>query len=251
VIIGAVRILSYNIWDGGGERLDEIAAVIEGARPDAVALLEATPDASAALGAALGMEVVFGEGNSIFDVHVAWLSRRPIRHSHNHRLPALAKTLLELEVAVEGSPLHLFATHLTSRHEEEAHPRTGEIRAILGVLGGLGDMPHLLVGDFNALAADDPVGTPPSGVEPRGDAVPGAARTVLAPLAAAGYVDCYRSLHREPGFTYPADSPWLRLDYAFASPRVAPRVASCDVVSGARAARASDHLPIYVELAGS
>jgi exonuclease III len=92
------------------------------------------------------------------------------------------------------------------------------------------------------------VGIPPPGTEPRGDAVPGARRVVLAPLLAAGYVDCYRTLHDEPGYTYPADAPWLRLDYAFASRELAPRLLGCDVVGGGLAARASDHLPLVVEL---
>ena len=52
----------------------------------------------------------------------------------------------------------------------------------------------------------------------------------------------------EPGYTYPADAPWLRLDYAFASPDLAPRLAACDVVANDLAARASDHLPLVVEL---
>jgi endonuclease/exonuclease/phosphatase family metal-dependent hydrolase len=243
VIIVAVRILAYNIWDGGADRLGAIAALIRGERPDAVALVETTAASAAALADRLGLDHAFGEGNSVFGVDVSWLSRRPVRRPRNHRLPPLAKTLLEVEV--DG--LRLFATHLASRHEEHVHPREGEIRAILGVLERV-DGPHLLVGDFNALRPGDPVGAPPPGVEPRGEALPGAPRTVLAPLAAAGYVDCYRALHDKPGYTYPADAPWLRLDYAFASRELAPRLAACDVVASDLAARASDHLPLVVEL---
>jgi endonuclease/exonuclease/phosphatase family metal-dependent hydrolase len=243
VIIAAVRILAYNIQDGGGDRLGAIADVVGGERPDAVALVETTADTAAALAHELGFEVAFGESNSIFGVHVAWLSRRAIGRAQNHRVPPLSKTLIEVEVA----GLRLFATHLASRHEQHTHPREGEIRAILEVLGRVSD-PHLLVGDFNALQPGDPVGEPPTGMEPRGDALPGAPRAVLGQLDAAGYVDCYRSLHAEPGYTYPADAPWLRLDYAFASPGLAPRLAACDVVASGLAARASDHLPLVVEL---
>jgi endonuclease/exonuclease/phosphatase family metal-dependent hydrolase len=242
VIIASVRILAYNIWDGGGHRLSAIADVVRGERPDAVALVEATADSTAVLARRLGFEVAFGDSNSIFGLHVAWLSRRPFKRTRNYRLPQLSKTLLEVEV--DG--LQLFATHLASRHEEHVYPRDGEIRAILEVLGRVSG-PHLLVGDFNALGRDDPVGSPPPGVVPRGDALPGALRTVLEPLAAAGYMDCYRAQHDEPGYTYPADAPWLRLDYAFASPELAPRVTACDVVASDLAARASDHLPLVVE----
>jgi len=235
-----LTVLVYNIWDGGDGRLDALASVIGSQEPDVVALLEATSESASALAGELGLELAFGQSNSIFDLHVAWLSRLPVRRAQNHRLPALAKTLLEIDL--DGT--RLFATHLTSRHEETAHPRDGEIRAILDVLGSY-DEPHLLVGDFNALQPDDPIGAPPPGIEKRGEAAPGAARVVLPPLATAGYADCFRALHRyEPGFTYPARAPWLRLDYVFASPAMTAGLRECDVVTTNEARKASDHLPV-------
>ena len=238
-----MRILSYNIWDGGGDRLRLIADVIRGEQPDVVALQEVRAGSAAVLADALGMELVFGPSDNLFDVHVAWLSSRLIDRSQNYPLPELAKTLLE----VECGGLRLFATHLTSRHEEADHPRPAEIRAILGVLAGVAG-PHVLVGDFNALQPDDPIGTPPPGVEPRGDALPGAARDVLVPLARAGYVDCFRALHpREAGWTYPPDAPWLRLEYVFVSAELARRLRRCEVVTTPDARRASDHLPVVAD----
>jgi exodeoxyribonuclease III len=239
-----VRIVSYNVRDGGGDRLDLIAEVIRAQDVDAIAIQEATPFSAQALAEALSMASVFGEGNSIFDLHVAWLSRLPILGAHNHRLPALSKTLLEIRVG----DVALFATHLSSRHEADVFPREREVAAILEVLA-TASRAHLLVGDFNALRPDDAVGRPPAGVEPRGDALPGASRLVLEPLADAGYADCYRSLHpTRPGWTHPAAAPWLRLDYAFASPALAPRVRCCDVIDTEPAARASDHLPLLVDV---
>jgi endonuclease/exonuclease/phosphatase family metal-dependent hydrolase len=236
----ALTVLVYNIWEGGNARLESIASVIRSSRADAVALIEATPESAAALADRLTMELAFGISNSIFDVHLAWLTREPSRDSRNHRLPALSKTLLE--TGLDG--IRLFATHLASRHEEGDHPREDEIRAILDVLP-LAESPCLLVGDLNALCPGDPIGTPPPGVEPRGDALPDAARTTLLPLVEAGYVDCFRRLHPEaPGFTYPAHAPWLRLDYAFASPALAGRLEGCDVIATEEARRASDHLPV-------
>jgi endonuclease/exonuclease/phosphatase family metal-dependent hydrolase len=238
-----MRVMAYNIQDGGRDRLHLIATVIERERPDAIALLEVTEEAVADLSDRFRMHLAFGAADGMLDANVAWLSRTPFDASANHGLPALAKTLLEVEL--EG--LRLFATHLASRHEEQEHPRASEIAAILALLRDV-DGPHLLVGDFNALQRDDEPGTPPPGVEPRGDAVPGAARDVLCPLARAGYVDCYRVRHEDPGYTYPADLPWLRIDYAFASADLAPRVKACEMVTSDLAARASDHLPLVVEL---
>jgi exodeoxyribonuclease-3 len=240
-----MRVLTYNIWNGGEDRLDDIAAVVAGADPDAVALVEATSRAKAdELARRLGMELVFGEAN--LGVHLAWLSRLRVRSARNHRPALLAKTLLEIEVASGDGPVRLFATHLASRHDPR--PPAEEVPAVLEALRTAGDAPHLLVGDLNALTVGDPVGEPPPGVEKRGEAVDGVPRLAIAPLAEAGYVDCYRALHPdESGYTYLAWAPWLRLDYVFASPALAGRLLECDVVRGDLAARASDHLPVRAE----
>src|SRR5207244_8418505 len=104
----------------------------------------------------------------------------------------------------EPPALPLFATHLASRHDYRQPP--DEVQAILDVLRplALAGLPHLLAGDFNALAPADPVGTPPPGMEKRGEAVEGAPRPAIRRILEAGYVDCYRALHPlQPGYTYP------------------------------------------------
>lgn len=240
----SLKVLAYNIWAGGEDRLRAIAAVVRRQRPDAVALLEVDRRAADALANELEMELAYGQGNA--EYHVAWLSGLPIRRAENHRLPALAKTLVEIELKWDGAPLHLFAAHLASSHEEPVRPRLEEVRAILGVLRPPADRLHVLVGDLNSLRVDDPVGVPPPGVQKKGEAVRGVPRPVLQQLVDAGYVDCFRMLHPgRLGYTYPADAPWLRLDYIFASPRIAPWLRACEVVGGAATARASDHLPIW------
>lgn len=243
------RILSYNIQEGGGGRLDRIARVIADRQPDAVALQEACRrDRVEALARTLGMELVFGEANG--DYHIAWLSRRPVRRVCNHRSPDLAKTLLEIEIEIDwdGAPLRLFATHLASRHD--LHPPATEIETVLRLLRPVAGPPHLLVGDFNALAPGDRFGTPPAGVVLRGDALPGAPRATIGALLAAGYIDCFRTAHPDdPGYTYPAERPWLRLDYLFASPSLAEHRIDAHVVAGEMAAQASDHLPVEAIIA--
>jgi len=237
-----VKVLGYNICLGGEDRLSAVADVIRTRQPDAVALLEATSRAKATtLADDLGMHLTFGEANN--GVHVAWLSRLPVRRWENHRL-ALAKTLLEIEVVWEGASVRLFATHLASRHD--ATTPAEEVPAILEVLRPLGGQPHLLLGDLNALRPGDPVGSPPPGEAKRGDAADGAPRRAIGRIVDAAYVDCYRALHpRAPGFTYPSSAPWLRLDYVFASPALAARLKACDLVAGQAAERASDHLPVW------
>jgi len=244
---GTLRIMTYNICEGGGDRLDHIAAIVKRQRPHAVALLEANSRALVeALARDLGMALVYGEANC--PASVAWLTSLPIRRTYNHRLPALAKTLLELEAAWDARVVRLFATHLASRHDEPAHSRLEEMQAILGVLSAAGTVPHLLVGDLNSVHPDDSPGTPPPDVVKRGEALAGAPRPVIRRLLQAGYVDCYRARHpRTPGYTYPAQAPWLRLDYVFASPPMARYLRGCTVLTEAVAAEASDHVAVRAE----
>lgn len=142
----AFTILSYNIQEGGENRLPLIAGVIRDLNPDAVALLEANSRTNAeALASGLGMHLAYGEANSAFAV--AWLSRLPIRRAENHRLPVLAKTLLDVDVVWEDRPLRLFAAHLGSRHDLPQPEE--EVPVILDLLRLVAGQPHLLVGDFN------------------------------------------------------------------------------------------------------
>jgi exodeoxyribonuclease-3 len=243
-----LRALSYNILYGGQDRLSLIANVIKQQQPDVVALLEANSHSHVQqLAEDLGMHLVFGEANSKF--HVAWMSRLPIVRWKNHRLPILYKTLLEIEICWNNVPLYLFATHLHSgRWRKDDERRAQEMEAILSVLRERTDQPHLLVGDFNTVHPGDTLGPRPHSE----DSVPDLAlssRLVIPLLLEASYVDCYRKLHpTEPGYTYGHPDPlWLRPDYIFASPDLAQRLTTCDVVSHPKAINASDHLPVWAE----
>jgi endonuclease/exonuclease/phosphatase family metal-dependent hydrolase len=241
-----MRVLSYNIREGGAGRLDRIAAVIQRQSPDAVALLEAADRESAEwLARELTMRLAFGEANNE-QGHVAWLSRLPVRRSDNYRHPGLAKTLLAIEVPAGGGTVVLFATHLGSRWD--VPQPADEVPVILSLVDQATTTPHLIVGDFNALRAGEPVGDPPDGDQKRGDAVDGAPRRAIQLMVDAGYVDCYRNRHpRARGYTYPSHHPWLRLDYIFASPALAAHLHSCDVVKGVEATAASDHYAVSAE----
>ena len=249
----AVRVLSYNILEGGEGRLSQIIRVIQSQRPDLVALLEAhsRPHVEV-LARALQMESVSGEANNGRD-HVAWLSRLPIVRTKNHQLLILRKTLLEIEVVIDGTPLALFATHLKAgRGRENEERRAAEVQAILGVLQARIGQTHLLVGDFNALHPQDrPAVETYLITEPgeQGDELRDPQqRHALLPLLAAGYVDCYRvSQPVTPGYTYKLPTPGLRLDYIFASPDLAQRLVTCETVTGGEAETASDHYPILAE----
>jgi exodeoxyribonuclease III len=242
----SLKVMSFNIQEGGDGRLQAIAELIRAQDADCVALLEADSLANVeALARDVHMTLTYGEANC--PSAVAWLTRLPPVSSKNHRLPALAKTLLEIEVVTARTPLHLFATHLGSRLD--VRQPADEVITILQVLSAVGGDLHMLVGDMNALRPADPKGTPPAGEAKRGDAVAGAPRLAIGRILHAGYVDCFRCTHpRSRGFTYPAHAPWLRLDYIFASPSLAKYLGACDVVNTPAARRASDHLPVWATL---
>ena len=77
-----MRLISYNILDGGEGRADPIAEVIEAQRPDVVCLVEADDTAVLdRIARRLDFELIHAPGNT----HAAaLLSRWPIRESINH-----------------------------------------------------------------------------------------------------------------------------------------------------------------------
>ncbi len=124
-----LRVATYNLREGGEDRIGSFAALLQRTHADAVGLVEANSLVNIeTLGRELSTDVMYGEANS--PACVAWFSRLPIRSSTNHRLPELAKTPLEVEVLWDDGPLRLCATHLADRFEEVTRPRQAEVQAI-------------------------------------------------------------------------------------------------------------------------
>src|SRR4051812_36540958 len=95
----AMRIVSYNILDGGEGRADPLAEVIEAQRPDVVALVEAEDlNVVERIAKRVKMDFVHAPGNAHASV---LMSRWTIRESINHAplRPDLEKSLLEATVA--------------------------------------------------------------------------------------------------------------------------------------------------------
>ena len=118
------------------------------------------------------------------------------------------------------------------------------------------EAPVVLAGDYNICPTDDDVYDP---VAFRDDALCRLeARARFRALLYLGLTDAYRVFHREPHrytfWDYQAGR-WhrdegLRIDHLLLSPHAADRVAACDIDKKPRAKdRASDHTPIWCELA--
>lgn len=239
----AIRLLSYNIRFGGGDRVPLIAAVISALEPDAVVLQEATnPNAVDRLASEAGYpHVLRRPGWS-----VAFLGRRSPR-SHTWHRPVRSRGYLEVQPA--GTDLRLVGLHLPaglSARGERA--RLYHVDAMLARLGGVADDRTVLVGDLNSVSRGD---------EPRVAGMPfwlrlllhfdGGIRTdVLDRLGSAGWIDAFRRLHPDrPGFTLPPRAPQVRLDYLLVPEPVIGAVTTCEPVDGVPLVdRASDHLPL-------
>jgi endonuclease/exonuclease/phosphatase family metal-dependent hydrolase len=254
-----VRLLSYNIREGGVGRAEAIAEVINAASPDVVALQEATDPAVVERIAALAG---FRWSGSQLGHSTGFLSRVPVLgHGWRHP-PRTRHALLELSLA-DGFP-RVFVLHLRawfSRWNERIRAR--ELR---GLLDGIREQLvreerafafHVLVGDFNALAPGEHFDPSPMPAWIRGMVwLSGRdiARSTIAMMRADGYVDAWRTVHpdsvAEPGYTFPVWSPHVRLDYVFAPAEFASRVTACEVRRTPEIVRtASDHFPLLVELA--
>jgi len=243
-----VRLLTYNIKRGGRGRPAEIAAIVRGCDPDIVLLQEATdPDVVKEIADRAGMKA----SGSSRKQSLGYLSREPIADVSWHR-PRISKHAF-IELIPAGGQVRIFGVHLSAVHAAwTERRRVFELRALLESVRRHGEGFHVLAGDFNTLAPGEiferarlPLRLRSlvwlSGGQIRWRTI----QTVLE----AGYQDAFREHHpKEPGYTLPAWNPHLRLDYVFVPTIFAPRVVRCEVVTGAAAAAASDHLPVVAEL---
>jgi endonuclease/exonuclease/phosphatase family metal-dependent hydrolase len=256
-----VRLLTYNIREGGVGRAEEIAAVIKAARPDVVALQEATdPIVVERIAALAGFEFF---GSRRFH-STGFLSNVPVLGYGWRHPPRTRHALLEVSLA-DGFP-RLFVLHLRAWFSKwsERH-RARELR---GLLDGIREQLerernafafHVLAGDFNALAPGerlDPSHMPRwirgmiwlSGRD--------IARSTIEMMQSDGYIDAWRALYAnretEPGYTFPVWDPHVRLDYVFTPAEYATRFTACEVRRIPEIVRtASDHFPLLVEISTS
>jgi endonuclease/exonuclease/phosphatase family metal-dependent hydrolase len=244
-----VRLVSYNIRYGGRGRERLLAAVLDAARPDFVALQEATdPGVVEQLARMLG----FTSWGSRLAFSTGFLSRLPVTtHAWHH--PAGARHAF-LEIALEGGA-RVFALHLNAWFSKwSERRRSHEIRALLHGIQAHQHGPHVIVGDFNALAPGEllHVQRMPRWIQAMvwlsGRDI---ARDTIQHMLDARYVDAWRRLHPQgEGWTFPTWDPHVRLDYAFLPERDAERVQACEVLADIPGAReASDHFPLLCDLA--
>jgi len=220
-----LRIVSYNVH---GQR-DDVAALAEtvrGLAPDVVVVQEAPRrfrwrTKCAQLATSFGLLYAAGGlpslGNLILTnfrvrVHHTWHMRFPLTPGRHLRGAVFARC------SVGPSPFTVAGSHLSL----DAAERIGQA-TLLGKALTEADAPVIFAADFNENSG-------------------GAAWRTLAD----GLVDAAVAAGRPGGRTYPASGPRERIDAVFTDPRI--RVVRYEVVDSPVARRASDHLPVVVDL---
>jgi len=254
-----LRLLTYNIREGGVGRAEQIAAVIKAANPDVVALQEARDPIVVERIAKLAG---FRFSGSRLSHSTGFLSNVPVL-AHDWRHPPRTRhALLEVSLA-DGFP-RLFVLHLRAWFSKwSERQRSRELR---GLLDGIQEQLirekrafafHVLAGDFNALAPGEAFDPSPMPRWIRGMiwlSGRDIARSTIEMMQSGGYIDAWRALHanqsEQPGYTFPVWNPHVRLDYVFTPAEYASRFIGCEVRQTPDDVRtASDHLPLLVEIA--
>jgi endonuclease/exonuclease/phosphatase family metal-dependent hydrolase len=252
-----LRLLTYNIREGGVGRAEEIAEVIKAASPDVVALQEARDPAV--------VERIAGLAGFRFSgsrrLHsTGFLSNVPVLNYGWRHPPRTRHALLEVALA-DGFP-RLFVLHLRAWFSKWTERRRAQ--ELRGLLDGIQEQLireqhafafHLLAGDFNALAPGEVLDASHMPRWIRGMiwlSGRDIARTTIEMMQSDGYVDAWRALHPdqgESGCTFPVWDPHVRLDYVFTPIAYASRFTACEVRRIPEKVRtASDHFPLLVEI---
>lgn len=253
-----MRLVAYNILDGGTGRADPLAEVLLAQRPDVVVLPEAgDEDVTRHLAKRLRMAHLTGHGHGS---SVAVLSRLPIRTSVNHSAldPRLPRACLRVDLESPlgaGGLLPVFGVHFHAKATlaDERH-RLAELEALLALTRDLRDAgtPHILAGDFNANSPHQRIdlgkcrASTRAAAEAQGGEIP---RDVVATLERAGYLDTLLDAHPDSAPTavsFTTHEPGQRVDYVFA---FALNTAAAWIETDRLATYASDHYPVGAELA--
>jgi endonuclease/exonuclease/phosphatase family metal-dependent hydrolase len=244
-----LRLMSYNIHFGGVGREQRIADVVRQYDPDMVILQEATREAGVKQIAELAEMPHWAAKQSH---SVAFISRKEVASYRWHYTHQMQRPFMEIKLA--DSDLTIYGVHLRATHSNYTERgRMREVRALLDCIEASADDFHLLIGDFNTLAPGELLNMQKLPVRYRILAMLLGGRVTYRTIQImidAGYIDAYRRLHTDHGFTFPAWDPHARLDYIFVPTHFVDRVTSCDVATDIpEPAKVTDHLPLIAEIA--
>jgi endonuclease/exonuclease/phosphatase family metal-dependent hydrolase len=162
----ALRVATYNILLGGERRRELVFNVLRRIDADVIALQEVRElDRIRELADSLGMDVLIGEPSDPDSVmHTAILTRMKVRTWRNRRHHGrMLRSHLHCEIETGGATvpvLGVHCLHLAARFGERNKGEARRIREIGAVLTDIENepaLPHVLMGDFNALSPGDDI----------------------------------------------------------------------------------------------
>jgi endonuclease/exonuclease/phosphatase family metal-dependent hydrolase len=253
-----LRLVSYNILDGGEGRADPLAEVIKAQKPDIVVLIEADdPAVVDRIASRLKMEAAQADGRKHGG---AILSHWPISETINYSLlrDEFADCVFEATILdPSGAVWPVTAVHLYPRASREAEARRmPEIEAILNIHAPMRqrNQPHLLAGDFNAnspiqqIIPDQCKRRTREEFAANGGMIP---RDCVQKLLSAGYIDTLEATQGERAGkigSFTTQYPGQRIDYVFSFGIAPPRISEAKVEQDRLARYASDHFPVVVDI---
>lgn len=249
-----LRVMTYNILDGGEGRENYLLEVLQAVQPD-IAILQEVYDEDFVqnLASVLKMDSFFATGNR--QRRVALLSRLPVISSRSHHpFPPIWRNVVEAEVEYRPNKrLWIFGIHPMANLSVVCEFwRWWEAKQIVGHANLHAAEPCIIAGDLNAIAPHDHVVT---------NRMPQWLKlTILAQgnrvfhfsvrkYLSAGFTDCFRVAHpNDDGFTVPPPKPNSRLDYILVNEALKSHLIDCWVVGAPPAiVKASDHYPVVAE----
>jgi endonuclease/exonuclease/phosphatase family metal-dependent hydrolase len=252
-----VRLVSYNILDGGEGRADQLAEVIESQKPDVVVLVEADlPAVVEGIAGRLKMDFIIGDGRR-HDGAILACGRIVESVNHSVLRDEFSDLVLEATVEAAGREWAVAAVHLHPRARlEDERRREGEIDGILEIFAPhrAEGRAHLLAGDFNANSPVQQVIIEKCKARTRQDIAANGGvlpRTAVAKLLEAGYLDTLHSVlgrEAETMGSFTTQEPGQRVDYIFSHGIDAGRLRNAKIEQGRLAKDASDHFPVMVEI---
>jgi len=247
-----MRLVSYNILDGGLGRADPLAEILSAQHADIVCLLEADDCAVVErIARRLRMDYVIGAGGR----HAAAILSRPaIRASWNFAALGgdFLNSFLLAEVQLVGKVAYVGAVHLRPYASvKEEQERVREVESLLRLTRRI-EGPLLLAGDFNAnspVQQIDPRRCKPAtqkAWEDNGGLLP---REAVSRLLEAGFLDTFHAVKEEAAKTlgtFSTHAPGQRVDYIFARGIGRSSIKDAWVECDRLATFASDHYPVGV-----
>jgi exodeoxyribonuclease-3 len=259
-----VKIASWNV-NSVKVRLPHLLAFLQEAQPDVLCLQEikcVADDFPRLELQAMGYRVE-AVGQRAYN-GVALISKEPARDIVTGLIGNEADEqarYLEASFGTDGHAVRVASIYLPNGNPSDTDKFTYKLAWMDCLIGHTQEllrreMPFVLAGDYNVCPTDDDVYDP---VAWRDDALCRIeTRQRFRALLYLGLTDSYRVFHPEPHrytfWDYQAGR-WnrdegLRIDHLLLSPHAADRIAACDIdKSPRRKERASDHTPIWCELA--